>query len=77
MGRGVPKGGSRSWQLLAEGRHELIFWRDIGGLRVGPSQTAATEQPKSGYEIAGRLGGCVTRAGAPRLEGGLPKGGQL
>ena len=73
----MPKGPSCSWQLLAAGRPEMIIRREIAGFREGLSQTAAPGQAMSGYEIAGHLGGCVTRAGAPRLEGRVPKGGQL
>ena len=53
VGRGMPKGPSCSWQLLAEGRPEMVIWREIAGFRGGLSQTAAPGQAMSGYEIAG------------------------
>ena len=53
----------------------MMIWREIGGFGGGPSQTAAPEQTKSGYEIAGHLGRCVARAGPARWGGGVPKGG--
>ena len=70
LGGGRLKGACRSWQSLANGRPEIIVWREIGGFRVGPSQTAAPEQTRSGYGIARHLGGCVARAGPPRRGGG-------
>ena len=73
-GRGLPKWASRSWQLLADGRPEMMIWRETGGFGGGPSQTAAPEQTKSGYEIAGHFGRCVARAGPARWGEGVPKG---
>ena len=75
MGCGYLYGVSCSAQLLANGHPEMTIWREIGGLRGGPSRTAAPEQTKCGYEIARHLGGFVTRVGAARWGGGVPQGG--